>query len=391
MSADPPVRPDEVAEVLDFGPPPPAQSGRSEPDVGRAGTVAYAPGAALVAAPTAQGGYCLVPVPERSKPSFVCLEGNGARRGTFDFMYWIDTGGDGLAWYLFGRVEEEGADRIELFEQVTHPFDEEGSEALPGTPLAVDVGPGGFFLARVPRELWPGLDLAYGELTVLDRDGTALGRRCLFLGAAPDSALTNAGIGGHGDPLASDAGGEAVPGVGVRAPAAYPCPPTGSAAEAVRLTPVRPRAEDLTAVTGHDVTSGERIELSSFMGRPLLLAVWDPHSPTAARLLKELDAFARRHPEAQILGVLDPHAEAAGRRAVKDLALSFPTMVVDPREDFARPLIWDAHGHFGPHVLVLDGRGRIAVELASASDNHLAFYAVVTQEALEDALASATH
>jgi hypothetical protein len=246
---------------------------------------------------------------------------------------------------------------------------------VPGTPLTIDVGPGGFFLARVPPELWSALDLSYGELHVLDRDGTTLARSCRFLEVAPNSSLDRGEIGFAGDPLAAN-------------PADafdYPCPKTGSAADAVRMRPAPPRAESLAGVTGRDIASGEPIALSSFTGRPLFLGVWDPHSPTSARLLTELDAFARRHPEAQILGILPRGPDPPAEHAVEDLALSFPTIRVD---DHATLFLRDAHGGFGPHVVVLDARGRVAAELATHSGFPFSFYGLVTQETLEQALVS---
>jgi hypothetical protein len=55
-SAEPPVRPDDVEKLLDLGPAPPSE--RAEPIIEDARTVARAPGMALVAAPTTEGGYC---------------------------------------------------------------------------------------------------------------------------------------------------------------------------------------------------------------------------------------------------------------------------------------------------------------------------------------------
>jgi hypothetical protein len=282
-----------------------------------------------------EGGYCLVPVPEGGKPSFTCFEGNGV--GETIFYSWVDRSGDEPAWYLLGRVKDEGAARIEFFEHVTHPFEEKGVGTLPGLPLAVDVGPGGFFLARVPHELWPGLDLVYGDVAVLGGDGAPLSRGCHFLGATPEASLTQSEGGSAGDPLATSA----------ESAASYPCPATGVAAESVRMRPTAPRAQDIAGVAGRDVRTGERIELSSFSGRPLLVAVWDPHSPTAARLLRELDVFARRHPEAQVVSVLRAGQTAAGKRAVENLALSFPTILVEPEplgNDATRALL---HGPAG--------------------------------------------
>jgi hypothetical protein len=80
--------------------------------------------------------------------------------------------------------------------------------------------------------------------------------------------------------------------------------------------------------------------------------------------------------------------EPTPERAVEDLALSFPTITVDGH---VPAVLRDAHGGFGAHVIVLDARGRIAIELAIPSGFPLSFYALVTQETLDEALASATH
>lgn len=379
-SADPPVRADEVTDVLDFGPPPPTESGRSEPDASRARTVARAPGAALVVAPTSQGGYCLVPVPDDGEASFVCFGGEADSERVSWFLSWVYTGGEEPAWYLLGRIEGEGA-RVELFERVTHPFERDGSDSLPGTPISVDAGAGGFFLARVPRELWPQLDLGYGAVTVLDGEGAVLTRGCRFLGSSPESSLAPRGISSAGDPLASDP---------ARVPAAHPCPATGSAAEAVTMVPARARSGDFAGIAARNVTTAEHIELSTFIGRPLLLAVWNPDSALTARYLNELETFVQRHPDAQVLGVsLRGRSARKAGRLVRELGLTFPTIAVTGRDSV--PLLdQDAHGNAVPHVLAVDSTGAVALELAVPASSRLWFRAgLVTQDALDEALASA--
>jgi len=377
MSGDPPVRSHEVADILDFSEfgPPPTESRRAEPDISRAVTVARAPGAALVAAPSATGGYCLVPLPERGEPSFICIEGDEVPVG--QLLFWIDRGGDEAAWYFLGRVEQ-GASRVELLGHVTHPLDRGGAETLPGTPLAVDVGPGGFFLARMPEELWQELNLAYSEMTVLGEDGTILARACRFLGPAPDSSLTSGGIGSVGGPLRPNpAGGDS-----------SSCPPTGSAREAAMMTAAPARAADVAGIAGRDFTTGEEIRLSRFVGRPLLLVVWQPYSGTAVRLLRELDTFALRHPEVHVVGVLGDPGEPLTKRAYKELGLSFPTIAV---RGYVPALERNAPGaFFGHQVLVADVRGRVVLELASRENPPLGTYGLVTPEVLDEALASVT-
>lgn len=127
------------------------------------------------------------------------------------------------------------------------------------------------------------------------------------------------------------------------------------------------------------------------MRRPLLVCGLGSHSPTAVRLLRELDAFAQRHPEAQIVGALpNRHTASAGKRAVERLALGFPTILVDGFGPEATDKLLRAPPGWGPHVLVFDAGGRVVVELATPSHSLLSWFSLVTQETLEKALASAT-
>jgi hypothetical protein len=380
-SAEPAVRPDDIEKLLDLGPA--AGAGRSEPIIERARTVARAPGMALVAAPTKQGGYCLVPVPDEGRLAYTCVPGerSGGQTST-----WVDNHGAGPAWYLGGRVLAAGAARIELFSRITHPLDEFGPEKLPGTPLEADIGPGGFFIARIPRELWPDLELAYGQFTVLDAGGSVLKQSCRFLGATPVS------------PFYRTTELEAFVQLGFRSAVAGPvhtlsCPATGVAVDRSRMALSPPRDEDITGLVGRDVLTGKKIEIASYLGRPLLVAAWDPGRETSWRFLETLDAFARRHPHVPIISIVRfPSMGAAdGLRlnASQTPGLRFPAVEI---EDLwkTKAIYWDAHERFGLAVLALDAKGRIAAELATPqAPSHPWDYGLLTQQALEDALAAA--
>jgi len=221
--SDPPARAEAVRERLASANAEPAP-GTVEPDLSRAGTVARARGAALVAAPTVQGGYCLIAVPARGEPSHTCFVGNV---DSDTLMSWASPEGN-RGWYLVGRVNDSDASQVALFATVTHPFRATGRARLPGTPLIADVGPGGFFLARVPDDLRQELDLSYGQVSVLDDRGKTISSHCRFLGSPFGLSLRNSGggIAVLGDPLATtaDRAGRSM------------CPETGSAAgEAARL------------------------------------------------------------------------------------------------------------------------------------------------------------
>jgi len=381
-SAGPVVRPDDVNKALDAGPGP-VPTSRSEPVIERAGTVARAPGMALVAAPTKEGNYCLVPVPDEGELHFQCLGGDPKLIWKIDqYESYVQHGAE-PAWYLFGRVAAEGAARIRFFERVTHPLERSDPETPPVTPIEADVGPGGFFLARIPQEAWASLQLAYGEITVLADDGSVLEQSCRYFPATPISPLSQSFNLTDGLQLTANP----------RASNPYPCPETGAAVDEAQLVPVQPRSEeDLTRVTGTDVVSGETIALARYFGRPLLAAVWDPSISTVWQFLEALDEFAKRHPDVQMLGVLrSGEYEREVAAASEKLGLTFPTIVLERSPQTPPPpraFLWDGAGGFGLSILALDADGRIAAELAT-SDQQMSRNGILTQKALEDVLGAA--
>lgn len=368
--AEPPVRPGEVAELLDRAD---AVTHTGAIDIAgeKARTVARAPGAAIVAAPASEG-YCFVRVPDRSEARLSCFAGDlGAG---LHLLSWIQREGD-RAWYLYGRMlEEEEAARLELFEQVTRPLDEDGPERLTGTPLAVDLGPGGFFLVRVPEELWASLDLAYGQVSVLDENGKVIERMCRYLGSSPLSPLAGVYLLAGGPSGVLDRGSHD----------AYPCPATGSYLADASLRPAPPRSPEIGPFTGRDVVSGERIALSSFSGRALVLAVARPATETGMRFLRELSTFARRHPETHVVVVVEDSPRMLEDEGVSlvDAVTSLETPIPVLTGDFPWPL--DRHV-----VVALDPTGRARAELRPPR-NDLYMYEVVTQDLLDDLLSRAT-
>jgi hypothetical protein len=368
--ADPPVRPGEVAAAIDRAN---AVTHTGAIDIAgeNARTVARAPGAAIVAAPASEG-YCFVRVPDRSEARLSCFAGDlGAG---LHLLSWIQREGD-RAWYLYGRMlEEEGAARLELFEQVTRPLDEDGPERLPDTPLAAELGPGGFFLFRVPEELWASLDLAYAQVSVLDEDGTVIERMCRYLGASPLSPLAGAYLLGGGPGGVLDRGSHD----------AYPCPATGSYLDDATLRLAPPRSAEIGPFTGRDVVSGERIALSRFSARPLVLAVARPLTETGMRFLRELSTFARRHPETSVVVVVEDSPRTFEDEGVSlvDAVTSLETPISVLTGDFPWPL--DRH-----LVVAVDPNGRVRAELRPPR-NDLYMFEVVTQDLLDELLSKAT-
>ena len=367
--ADPPVRPDEVAELLDRAD---AVTHTGAIDIGgeNARTVARAPGAAIVAAP-ASDGYCFVRVPDRSEARLsACFVADSPG---FSFSSWIQRDGE-QAWYLYGRAPQEGAARLELFEQITRPLDESGPERLPDSPLAVDLGPGGFFLVRVPGALWASLDLAYGQVSVLDENNAVIERKCRYLGASPLSPLAGVYVLGGGPRGVLDAGGHD----------ADPCPATGSYVDDALLRLAPPRSAEIGPFTGRDVVSGKWIRLSSFYGRPLVVAIAQPATETGMRFLRELSTFARRHPETHVVVVVEGSQTSALESeevSLVDAVTSLETPIPVLTGDFPWPL--DRH-----LVVALDPTGRARAELRPPR-NDLYMFEVVTQDLLDELLSRA--
>jgi hypothetical protein len=374
LGGEPADRPDQVAAALDFGPSlPGASTSAIEPQLDLARTVARAPGASLVAVPGENAeDFCIVRVPDGKEADGTCFGGGWPEF----FTDWIHNPGSGRIWYLLGRVRDPGAARLVLFEEVTHPFDVREPGTTNAEPQVVDVGPGGFYLARVPESAWSELDLAYGSMSVLDESGAQIRRICRYVGLSPASPLAVGGGGFGGGPVET-----ADPDNIVRE--LERCPATGSAVRAARLAPISPRRLDLTALAGRDVVSGERFSLSSLVGKPVILAVFQEFLfDTTTRRLLELDRFAGRHPEAQVVALV---YHGASPPAVKRLALEFPVVRTE-----SRLLRDDALGDFKPFVLALDERGGITGELAVRSFHLGMTHALLTQQVLDGLLATAT-
>lgn len=370
--ADPPVRADEVAELFERAE---AVTHTGAMDISGANanarTVARAPGAALVAAPAPEG-YCIVRVPDESEARLGCFGGDfGAE---LLLLSWIQREGK-QAWYFYGRSPTEGGARLELFEYVTRPLDESGPERLPATPLTVDLGPGGFFLVRVPEDMWAGLDLAYGTLTVLGRDGAVLDTTCRYLGSSPLSPLAGVYHLGGG-PRGVLERGTYDPGR---------CPATGLYVDDATMGLAPPRFPAIGPFTGRDVATGKGVRLSSFTGRPAVVAVAQPATETGMRFLREMSLFAGRHPEAQVVVVVEGSQASALKSeevslldAVRSLETPLPVLL----GDFPWPL--DRH-----LVVALDPSGRARAELRPPR-NDLYMYEIVTQDLLDELLSRAT-
>jgi hypothetical protein len=212
-------------------------------------------------------------------------------------------------------------------------------------------------------------------VSVLDENGAVIERTCRYLGSSPHSPLAGVYLlsGGPRGVLDRAAHG------------AHPCPATGSYIDDASLTLAPPRKAEIGPFAGRDVVSGERVRLSRFSGRPLVVAVAQPATETGMRFLQELSTFARRHPEAQVVVVVEGSQVAALESeevnlvdAVKSLQTPLPVLTGD--------FPWPLNRHL---VVAVDQDGRVRAELRPPR-NDLDMYEIVTQKLLDEVLSRAT-
>jgi hypothetical protein len=155
QDAPPPVNPGVVDRQLtapkDTSFPPTA-------DRSRARTVARSDGAALVAAPVGESGYCLIPsLPGNPDLGFSC-------------SYQLS---DELRSYA--RPASQGTARWIVYGRITNPH----AAALDLGAFTVPLRPGGFFLANVPKERWKELANTANEGKIVDASGETLRTGCV--------------------------------------------------------------------------------------------------------------------------------------------------------------------------------------------------------------------
>lgn len=136
-------------------------------DPALARTVARAPGAALVAAPTKKGGYCLLPQLPRRPGESVVGAGLGFSCGGGRRVETVAADSEGVPhWYVYGRILDAGAASVDL------------SDAA-GTPLRVGLGRDGFFMASLPESSWGRLDDRWDNVAIADSGGHVIRKKCV--------------------------------------------------------------------------------------------------------------------------------------------------------------------------------------------------------------------
>lgn len=212
----------------------------------RARTVARASGVVLVAAPRANGSYCIVPqVPSKTgkltsagigAPICLGVRADGLPRSVFGTLV-AELDGE-QRWLAFGRVTDREATGIDLGEAA-------------GVPFRVALARGGFFLTELPRSLWQRLDERSNQVSVVGGAGV-LRSTCVSFGLAPYSVVWSSNAHTYD-----------------RMDGEKACYREGRSALA---PPVKTKVEAAAPIQGRDPFTGKQVSLASLAGKPVVVA-----------------------------------------------------------------------------------------------------------------------
>ena len=186
--------------VVDWQLSPPADGNAFPPTANRADarTVAQADGAALVAAPVGESGYCIIPsLPRSPDIGFSCTyQVTDPASGNDDDLrsYARPASAGTPQWIVYGRITDPNAATLDLSQAADVPFE-------------IALQPGGFFIANIPADRWSTLANQAGPGAILNASGTTIRSGCVNWGPSPDSP----GAGDTRYPIWSDSSGPCTP------------------------------------------------------------------------------------------------------------------------------------------------------------------------------------
>ncbi|MDE3191842.1 MAG: TlpA family protein disulfide reductase [Acidobacteriota bacterium] len=126
--------------------------------------------------------------------------------------------------------------------------------------------------------------------------------------------------------------------------------------------PAASAAKGVLHISGTDPTTGKRVSLDAYAGKPIVLNVWGSWCGPCNAEAPDLRRFAAAHPDAQVVGI-DLNDTKSGARAFYR------------RYGWAHPSIFDPHGAIAyrlgltgtPTTYFLDREHRIVTEIVGAS------------------------
>lgn len=122
-----------------------------------------------------------------------------------------------------------------------------------------------------------------------------------------------------------------------------------------------------------DTPEGETVDLESFRGSTVIVNFWGTWCPPCRREIPEFSAFARKHPDVQVLGVAVRSGEGANLRRESDkLGIAYTVLEGDEASTrawgvdvFPTTFVVDPHGHIAKVYAGAIGRAQLDAALAS--------------------------
>ena len=115
------------------------------------------------------------------------------------------------------------------------------------------------------------------------------------------------------------------------------------------------------ALAGTDPVTGADVSLSDFDGKPVVINIWASWCPGCNDEAADLAAFARRHPEAQVLGIDTQDVQGDAQSFYRRWRWSHPS-IFDPDGTLAARLALQGL----PTTIFLDAEHRIVTRIVGA-------------------------
>jgi len=116
-------------------------------------------------------------------------------------------------------------------------------------------------------------------------------------------------------------------------------------------------------LSGTSPITGKRVSLAAFAGKPIVLNLWASWCTGCREEARDLAAFARAHPEAQVIGLDTQDNDGDARGFYRTFGWTHPS-IRDPSGALAAQL-----GLQGlPTTIFLDRRHRIVTRIIGATD-----------------------
>lgn len=127
--------------------------------------------------------------------------------------------------------------------------------------------------------------------------------------------------------------------------------------------PVAARASGGVSFSGNDPITGDKVDLSAYRGKPVVINVWASWCSGCSEEAADLQRFAEKHPEAQLIGVDTQDTEGDARSFYARWGWSHPS-VFDPHGTIAGGLRLQGL----PSTFFLDRQHRVAARIVGATD-----------------------